>query len=244
MPFRESKRLPRRELLATLGAGFGAALSACASSSPTAASTVTNTGTTGGTGSSCAITPSETEGPYPDKTGMLNNPAFFRRDVTEGRPGLPVTLTLTIVNVNSGCSPVSNASVEIWQCDASGNYSEYSQPGYDGTGKTFLRGLQTSDANGQVTFTTIYPGWYAGRATHIHIEVTMNGRSVKVTQIAFPETINNAVYATGVYASRGSNPTSNLQDGIFADSLSSELVTPSGNPAAGYSASYQVGVSV
>jgi hypothetical protein len=72
----------------------------------------------------------------------------------------------------------------------------------------------------------------------------MNGRSAKVTQIAFPETINNAVYATGVYASRGSNPMSNLPDGIFADSLSSELVTPSGNPTAGYSASYQVGVSV
>jgi len=104
--------------------------------------------------------------------------------------------------------------------------------------------MQTTDANGQVSFMTIYPGWYQGRATHIHIEVTVNSRSVKVTQIAFPESINSAVYATGVYASRGSNPTANLQDGIFADSLSSELVTPSGNPTAGYSASYQVGVSV
>ena len=91
MAVNESKRLHRRELLATLGAGFGAALTACASS-PTAPTTTTNTGTTGGTGLSCAITPSETEGPYPDKTGMLNNSAFFRRDVTEGRPGLPLTL--------------------------------------------------------------------------------------------------------------------------------------------------------
>src|SRR6266571_3830986 len=127
MAFKESKRLHRRELLATLGAGFGAALSACASSSPTAASTVTSSGTTGGTGSSCANTPSETEGPYPDKTGMLNNSAFFRRDITEGRSGLPLTLTLTIVNANSSCAAVGNASVEIWQCDAAGNYSEYSQ---------------------------------------------------------------------------------------------------------------------
>jgi protocatechuate 3,4-dioxygenase beta subunit len=140
----------------------------------------------------------------------------------------------------SACAPLANANVEIWQCDATGNYSEYGSQ----TTRTYLRGMQTTDANGQVSFMTIYPGWYQGRATHIHIEVTVNSRSVKVTQIAFPESINSAVYATGVYASRGSNPTANLQDGIFADSLSSELVTPSGNPTAGYSASYQVGVSV
>ena len=243
MPFRESKRLPRRELLATLGAGFGAALSACASSSPTAASTVTNTGTTGGTGSSCAITPSETEGPYPDKTGMLNNPAFFRRDVTEGRPGLPVTLTLTIVNVNSGCSPVSNASVEIWQCDASGNYSEYSQPGYDGTGKTFLRGLQTSDANGQVTFTTIYPGWYAGRATHIHVEVFRGSSLVKTTQIAFPEDVTRAVYATGVYASKGQSSTTNGGDNVFSDGTQYEMAALSGDTTSGYTATLTIGIS-
>ena len=71
-----------------------------------------------------------------------------------------------------------------------------------------------------MTFTTIYPGWYQGRATHIHLEVTINGVSRKVTQIAFPESVNNTVYRSGVYASRGSNPMSNLSDGIFADSLS------------------------
>ncbi len=92
--------------------------------------------------------------------GMLNNPTFNRRDVTEGKPGTPLTLTLTIVNANSSCSPISGAAVEIWQCDASGNYSEYSQPGFNGTGQTFLRGVQTTDASGQVTFSTIYPGWY------------------------------------------------------------------------------------
>src|SRR6266852_7312953 len=76
---------------------------------------------------------------------------------------------------NLSCSPVTNASVEVWQCDATGNYSEYSQPGYDGTGQTFLRGVQTTDSQGKVTFRTIYPGWYMGRATHIHLEVFVNG---------------------------------------------------------------------
>ena len=133
----------------------------------------------------CVATPSETAGPSPDRLGMLGNSAFFRRDVTEGRPGTPLALTLTIVNTASGCTALANASVEIWQCDAAGNYSEYAQPGYDGTGQTFLRGLQTTDAGGQVTFNTVYPGWYAGRATHIHVEVFVSGRSVKTTRSRF-----------------------------------------------------------
>jgi protocatechuate 3,4-dioxygenase beta subunit len=240
----ESKRLlPRREVLAALGTGFGAVLSACASSSPTAPSTTTNPPTPGGTGSSCAITPSETEGPYPDKTGMLNNSAFFRRDVTEGRPGLPVTLTLTIVNVNSNCAPVSNASVEIWQCDASGHYSEYAQPGYDGTGQTFLRGLQTTDANGQVTFTTIYPGWYGGRATHVHVDVFRGSSLVKTTQIAFPEDVTRAVYVTGVYASKGQNSTTNSSDNVFSDGTQYEMAALSGNTTSGYTATLTIGIS-
>ena len=109
--------------------------------------------------------------------------------------------------------------------------------------QTFLRGIQTTNSNGEVTFTTIYPGWYQGRATHIHVEVTVAGRSVKVTQIAFPETINNTVHTSGAYASRGTNPMSNLADGIFADSLSSEIVTPAGSVNGGYAAAFQVAIS-
>lgn len=113
MSKRASNLLHRRDLLAVLGAGFGAALAGCgaSSTSPTAATTSgTTTPTTGGTSSSCAVVPSETEGPYPDTTGMINKPAFFRRDITEGKAGLPLTLTLTVVNVSSGCSPVSGAN--------------------------------------------------------------------------------------------------------------------------------------
>lgn len=110
--------------------------------------------------------------------------------------------------------------------------------------QTFLRGIQTTNEGGDVAFTTIFPSWYQGRATHIHIEVTIGGASRKVTQIAFPETVNRAVYGSGVYASRGANPIANASDGIFADSLSSELVTPIGDPAAGYSATMQVTVAL
>ena len=155
-------------------------------------------------------------------------------------PSATSTTGTTTGSTNAACAAVSGANVEIWQCDATGNYSEYGSQ----TTQTYLRGIQTTNSNGEVTFTTIYPGWYQGRATHIHIEVKIGGASRKATQIAFPESVNNTVYASGVYASRGSNPMSNLSDGIFADSLSAELVTPTGSPAAGYTASCQVAISV
>lgn len=113
-----------------------------------------------------------------------------------------------------------------------------------GPAQTFRRGIQTTNSNGEVTFTTIYPGWYQGRATHIHLEVTIGGVSRKVTQIAFPESVDNTVHLSGAYASRGTNPMSNLSDGIFSDSLSAELVTPTGGAATGYSATIQLGISI
>jgi protocatechuate 3,4-dioxygenase beta subunit len=175
---------------------------------------------------------------------MITNTAFFRRDIGEGRPGLPVTLVLTIVNTASSCTAVTNAAVEIWQCDAAGNYSEYAQPGYDGTGQTFLRGLQATDAGGQVTFNTVYPGWYAGRATHIHVEVFVNGTSIKTTQIAFPEDVSAQVYATGVYAAKGQNPTHNTSDNVFSDGTTNEMATLTGSATAGYTATLTIGVTV
>ena len=234
-----NKRFNRREAIGVIGAAAGAALAFGCSDSSTSPSTTTSTAsttttTTGTTNAACAVTPQETLGPYPSLTDLI------RSDIRESKSGTVLTLTIKVVNVNTSCAAVSGANVEIWQCDAAGNYSEYGTQ----TAQTYLRGIQTTNSNGEVTFTTIYPGWYQGRATHIHVEVTIGGVSKKATQIAFPESVNNTVYATGVYASRGANPMSNASDGIFADSLSSELVTPAGTPAAGYAASFQVGLSV
>jgi protocatechuate 3,4-dioxygenase beta subunit len=220
-----------------MGAAATAALAIGCGSGATATPTgpsATPPATGGTTNSECSVTPSETAGPYPSKTDL------FRSDIREDRQGTALTLTIRVVNTNSGCAAVPNASVEIWHCDVAGNYSEYGTQ----TTRNYLRGIQTTDANGTVTFTTIYPGWYQGRATHIHAEVTIGGRSIKVTQIAFPESINNTVHASGVYASRGANPTSNASDGIFADSLSAELVTPAGSPSGGYSATFQIAIAI
>jgi protocatechuate 3,4-dioxygenase beta subunit len=248
----ERYSVSRRRVLGALGAAAGASVvAACGGSnptSPTSASTSTATTTAiGGTvtpSGACAVAASETEGPYPDQTGMLGNQAFYRRDVTEGKSGLALTLTMAIVNAAASCAVIPGAVVEIWQCDAEGHYSEYSQPGYNGAGQTFLRGLQTADANGQATFRTIYPGWYQGRATHIHVEIYVNGRSVKVTQIAFPETISAAVYRTGVYAAHGQNTTSNSGDNVFADGTSTEMATLVGDSSSGYTATITLGVSI
>jgi protocatechuate 3,4-dioxygenase beta subunit len=233
--------LNRREALGFLGAAGLAFVGGCASPTSPSETSTGSTGSPGGTNTAnCIVTPEETAGPYPDRTGMLNNPAFFRRDVTEGRPGLPLTLTITVVDTRTSCGPLADAAVEIWQCDAAGNYSEYGQS----SGQTFLRGLQTTDSGGKVTFNTIYPGWYMGRATHIHVEIYMNGRTVKTTQIAFPESISASVYRTGVYASKGLNTTTNASDNVFSDGVQDEMATLSGDATSGYTGTITIGVSV
>ena len=228
------KKLGRREAIGVIGAA-GAALAFGCGGSPTSPDTASSTtATTGSTNAACAVTPTETAGPFPSLTDL------FRSDIREGRTGTLLTLTVKVVNVNTSCAPVANANVEVWHCDSAGNYSQYGSQ----TAQTYLRGIQTTNANGEVTFTTIYPGWYQGRATHIHLEVTTNGVSRKVTQIAFPESVNATVYRAGVYASKGTNPTANAADGIFADSLASELATPTGDVTNGFAANCQVAVAL
>jgi protocatechuate 3,4-dioxygenase beta subunit len=186
----------------------------------------------------CVLTATETIGPYPNHT------AFNRQDIREGRPGLALQVALTIVNTSANCAPLAGASVEIWQCDATGYYSEYSQPGYDGTGATYLRGMQVSDANGQVTFTTIYPGWYQGRVTHIHVKVSYGGTSIKVTQLAFPEATTQLVYSTvAPYNTKGQNSITNATDNVFSDGTSTEMVTLTGDTTNGYTATLSIGVA-
>lgn len=239
----DRKRLSRREAVRMLGVAGAALTAAACNGSPTSPTQVettmtTTTPTTGtttptGTAATCAVSPTETIGPYPSLQD------FVRSDIREGKSGLPVTLNVTVVNVSNACAPVAGAAVDIWQCDADGNYSQYG----NARTETYLRGIQTTDSSGRATFTTIYPGWYQGRATHIHVEVTVNERSVKVTQIAFPEDVTAAVYRTGVYASKGQNPTTNARDNVFSDGVSAELVALVGDTTGGYTGNFQVGVA-
>ena len=236
-------------MIGVASAALGSA--ACSSSSPTAptagvttttspttpttTTTIPPTTTTVPPSAACVVSPSETIGPYPSLQD------FVRSDIREGKSGLPLVLAIKVVNTNNSCAPVPGAVVDIWQCDAGGNYSQYGSE----RNLTYLRGLQTTGGDGVATFTTIYPGWYQGRATHIHVEVTVNGRSVKVTQIAFPEDVTAQVYRTGVYASGGQNPTTNARDNVFSDGVANEMITLTGGDAnSGFSSTFQVGAAL
>lgn len=249
--------LPRRRFLRGLGAAIAVAplaqLLACSGETQSDGSATGSNGSAGSDGgasstsSTCTVTPEETAGPYPDKTGMLGNQAFFRRDITEGKTGLPLTVVLSVVNVKSACSPVANVNVEIWHCDKDGVYSEYGgQPGVaDQTGTTFLRGIQTTDASGLVTFSTIYPGWYQGRVTHIHIQIFASGSTtpLKTTQLAFPDSANAAVYSQSAYYTKGQNSLTDATDMVFGDGDTHELAALSGDTVSGYTATLQIGIA-
>jgi protocatechuate 3,4-dioxygenase beta subunit len=230
----------RREAILLLSAAGAAFALGCGGSSPTSPTSTASTGTTttasGGTGTTnatCSVSPSETAGPFPSLQDLI------RSDIREDREGTPLQLTIAVVNVAAGCTPLANVAVEIWQCDVAGGYSQYGSQ----AARTYLRGIQTTNSAGEVVFTTIYPGWYQGRATHIHVEVARAGQSLKVTQIAFPEDVSNQVHTQGVYASRGVNATTNARDGIFADSVANQMATVTGTPAGSMTATFRVAVS-
>ncbi|HEY9102777.1 cadherin-like beta sandwich domain-containing protein, partial [Chitinimonas sp.] len=197
----------------------------------------------------CALIPSETEGPYP-LLAILSNSAIVRQDIREAKTGVPLTLNLTLENVNNLCAPISNAAVYIWHCDKDGEYSGYSssQNG-NHAGETYLRGIQVSDSAGQVSFSTIYPGWYMGRATHIHAQVYLNDNlkvtATVTTQFAFPEATNATVYASTLYAAHGQNTSvpSNAGDNVFSDGTTYQMLTLSGDVSSGFVATLHLGIA-
>lgn len=157
----------------------------------------------------CAVLPSTTAGPFPSLEQL------DRRDVTEGYPGHPLRLGVRVVD--DACNPVPGAEVEIWHTDATGDYSSFEDGGSgkdEGAGTTFCRGFQTADADGILEFQTIYPGWYGGRAVHIHVRARVDGDTVLTSQIYFDEAYTEDVFATGAYAEFGSPDTTWATDGI------------------------------
>jgi protocatechuate 3,4-dioxygenase beta subunit len=203
----------------------------------------TTTGTTTGTSGSCSVIQTETEGPYPTKAPA----SYVRSDITDGRSGYKMTVNIAITNYNDNCNAVANALVDIWHCDAEGNYSEYGGSGSQSTNYQsvhFLRGRQTTNSAGVVTFTSIFPGWYTGRATHIHVHIyNASGTSLKVTQIAFPEGTGTALVAAGGYKKGFSGYTYNASDNVFSDGTSLEMATVTGNTTDGFALSIVMAVA-
>ena len=180
--------------------------------------------TTGTSTGDCITSPSETAGPFPTKSPAT----LVMQDIRSDRKGVAMTLKITVQNKNNGCSALEGAIVDIWHCDKDGYYSEYGGTGMQSVNLAavhFLRGRQTTDANGIVAFQTIFPGWYSGRAPHIHVHIyDSSGKSLLVTQIAFPTDVCNSVYTTATqFYTKGKQDTSNTQDNVFADSLANQM---------------------
>jgi len=154
----------------------------------------------------CTLAPEQTEGPY------YVDDVLLRRNITEGRPGTPLWLTLRVADAAT-CAAISRATVEIWHADANGDYSGYN--GFEG--QIFMRGQQVTGDAGAATFRTVYPGWYQGRTVHIHVKVHVGGSTVHTGQLYFDDTLTDAVYTQEPYASRGTRSTRNAADGIYAN---------------------------
>lgn len=177
-------------------------------------------------GSDCTVSPTETKGPFPIQTPAQ----YVRASIIGDRTGIPLLMTLTIQDKSNGCTPLTNVLVDVWQCDKDGLCSQYTTQ----TNANYLRGRQATDTNGQVSFISIFPGWYPGRAPHIHVEIlTSGGTSLLVTQIAFPVSTYISVYGTDGY--NGAPDTSNTQDSIFSNSLNGNMADSiTGNNTDGY----------
>ncbi|CAM3128250.1 hypothetical protein [Tsukamurella hominis] len=257
--------MSRRRMLAALGIGAaGVGLAACGSgtqsgpstslaeSSPTAAPTVTP--------STLAEIPEETAGPYPgdgsNGPDVLEVRGVVRSDIRSSfgamsgtADGVPITLELTVRDLARDGAPFAGAAVYVWHCDREGRYSLYT-PG--ATDQNYLRGVQMADDAGVVRFTSVFPACYEGRWPHVHFEVyrdradiTNAESAIATSQLAFPEDVCDAVYATAGYESsiRAFATVSLTSDGVFGeDGAAHQLATVTGDVTTGYRVSLPVGV--
>jgi protocatechuate 3,4-dioxygenase beta subunit len=256
--------LSRREVLAIFGAAGASLLVGCGAApepavSPTSAATsatasgsaatpaisqeaqqqaeVTTADVAGATTTApaCVVRPEVTEGPYYVEENLV------RSDIREDRAGALLQLTFNVSQVGSGgCTPLQGATVDIWHCDAAGQYSDVSDPGFNTKGQTWLRGSQVTDANGQATFMTIYPGWYSSRAVHIHFKIHPNDTQVFTSQLFFDDSLSDQVFSQAPYASKGQRDTLNSNDNIYQDTL---LLTVAKTDQ-GYAATFPIGIDV
>jgi protocatechuate 3,4-dioxygenase beta subunit len=240
--------LSRREALALMGGAGVMLLTGCGlDQAPAGRATTPSAPTSSATSAGCVVRPAETEGPYFVDEHL--NRSDIRTDPSDGsvKAGLPLRLAFLISRVNA-CAPLAGATVDIWQCDALGVYSDVTDPGFNTKGKKFLRGYQMTDASGTARFTTIYPGWYQGRTVHIHFKIRSpsgSGSTYEFTsQLYFDDTITDQVHAQPPYASKGQRAVRNAEDSIFQSSGGIQLLLKLTKAAEGYSATFPVGLQI
>ena len=247
--------LSRREVLALLGGSSAALLAACApgaltSASPAATAQQTSAAATAAAAASsatavtvlpsCIVRPALTEGPYFVDEKLSRSDIRSDPGTSAVRPGALLTLNFLVSRVSgSACTALSGAVVDVWHCDALGVYSDVD----NARGQKFLRGYQTTDASGSAKFTTVYPGWYQGRAVHIHFKIRPTSSSEFTSQLFFDDTLSTQVFAQTPYSQKGTQGiTRNAADGIFQQSGGKLTlnVTKSGDA---YAATFDIGLA-
>lgn len=197
----------------------------------------------------CVVRPEQTEGPYFVDT-RLNRSDIRSDPARDGAvaAGTPLQLTFNVSQLAAAaCTPLAGAMVDVWQCDALGVYSGVSDPQFDTSGQQFLRGHQITDARGIARFTTIYPGWYPGRAVHIHFKVRTQPVAARgyefTSQLYFPDAVTDVVHAQPPYATKGTRDRRNEQDRIYNGSGGSRLVVTPERAGDEYAATFEIALT-
>jgi protocatechuate 3,4-dioxygenase beta subunit len=195
---------------------------------------------------SCVVRPEQTEGPYFVDEKL--NRADIRSDPVDGsvKTGVPLRLTFDVSRVDGAtCAPLAGAVVDVWQCDALGVYSGVRDRQFDTSGKKFLRGFQTTTVRGTAEFLTIYPGWYPGRAVHIHFKIRTDPASRRAyeftSQLYFDESVTSQLHGQSPYTARPGRRTANEADFLFRRG-GKELMPTLAKDAHGYTAKFGIGL--
>ena len=250
--------LSRRDALKVLGIGSAAFLAACASPEETntlvpttgpSPASPTQIAPTASAALDCVVRPEMTIGPYFVDEQLNRSDIRLNSADNSVREGVPLTLNIVVASVgNNSCTPLEGAQVDIWHCDAQGQYSGVSDRGFETTGQDFLRGYQVTNASGGVQFQTIYPGWYSGRAVHIHFTIRTkgaDGESYQFTsQFFFDDSLSDQVYAQEPYASKGQRDTLNATDNIFRSGGDQLLLNLQGDNTSGYTGTMNIGLDL